>query len=792
MVIPDPKIPEYFEQRGSLIRERAEAVLRELVGRSDAHLREDQWRAVEALVLAHRRALVVQRTGWGKSAVYFVATVLLREGWGDWRPGMPPPVSGLRSRSGVVGTSVIISPLLALMRDQVAAAERAGIRAVTMNSANVTQWEEIETRVRDGEVDVLLVSPERLNNPVFRDEILPHLAAGAALVVIDEAHCISDWGHDFRPDYRRIRTLLADLPPHTPVLATTATANARVSADVAEQLGASPTATAADGSASSSEVLVLRGSLERSSLHLGVKALPDAATRLAWLAAYLRHAPGSGIVYCLTVSAALEVAEYLIGAGVEAAAYTGRTDAAERESLEEDLKANRIRALVATSALGMGFDKPDLAFVVHIGAPSSPVSYYQQVGRAGRGVERAEVILLPGAEERAIWEWFGSQGFPPEAEVREVLDGLEGQRATGAGPMSTAALETVTSLRRARLESMLKVLDVDGAVRRVRGGWESTGEPWSYDTERYARVDAARRSEQEAMVSYERLGEVPDSSGAPASCRMAFLRSCLDDPHLRQGWRCGACDLCGGLVLPKVPGEEQIDVARHALSRAGVELRPRRQWPTGMNRLGLGRYKGRIGAGEQAEIGMAVGRLDGLGAAGVLRELVASGHDGEVPVSLRPLVLEVVDRLGETIRSGRRSDTGSQAGSEPGSGAAEDTGVPEQRIAVVIVDSRSRPRLVRQLGHAVTNRLGARPLGIVGLTGLEPPRHDVGSAFRLAEVARSLTLQKWQAQALESLHGATVVLVDDWSDSGWTLTVAASLLRRAGAAAVHPFVLAQR
>ena len=778
MVIPDPKIPEYFEQRGSLIRERAEAVLRELVGRSDAHLHEDQWRAVEALVLAHRRALVVQRTGWGKSAVYFVATVLLREGWGDWRPGMPPPVSGSRSRSGVVGTSVIISPLLALMRDQVAAAERAGIRAVTMNSANVTQWEEIETRVRDGEVDVLLVSPERLNNPVFRDEILPHLAAGAALVVIDEAHCISDWGHDFRPDYRRIRTLLADLPPHTPVLATTATANARVSADVAEQLGASPTATAADGSASSSEVLVLRGSLERSSLHLGVKALPDAATRLAWLAAYLRHAPGSGIVYCLTVSAALEVAEYLRTAGVEVAAYTGQTDAAERERLEEDLKANRVRALVATSALGMGFDKPDLAFVVHLGAPSSPVSYYQQVGRAGRGVERAEVVLLPGQEDRAIWEWFGSQGFPPEEQVRVVLDALEERRAAGGGAISTAVLETATSLRRSRLESMLKVLDVDGAVRRVRGGWESTGRPWRYDAQRYARVDAARRAEQEAMVAYERLGTDTGPGRTTVSCRMAFLRSVLDDPLLEQGWRCGACDLCGGLDLPDAPDQEQLGAARAALGRVGVELRARRQWPTGMDRLGLGRFKGRIGADRQAATGLAVGRLDGLGTSVALRELVACASDGEVPVALRPQVLQTVDRLAEIIRDEQEA-TGSD-------------GPPGREPAVVVVDSRTRPRMVRRLGHAVAARLGARALGVVGLAGEEPPQHDVGSAFRLAQVARSLTLQGWSAQALDELRERTVVLVDDWSDSGWTLTTAAFLLREAGAAAVHPFVLAQR
>ena len=467
------------------------------------------------------------------------------------------------------------------------------------------------------------------------------------------------------------------------------------------------------------------------------------------------------------------------------AAYTSRTEAAEREGLEEDLKANRVKALVATSALGMGFDKPDLAFVVHVGAPNSPVACYQQVGRAGRGVERAEVVLLPGAEDRAIWDWFGSQGFPPEDEVRAVLDALAAARADGEGVLSTSVLETATHLRRGRLESMLKVLDVDGAVRRVRGGWRATGRPWVYDAERYARVETARADEQGLMLAYEHLS-------AP-QCRMAFLRGVLDDPDLEPAWRCGSCDLCGGLDLSPTASREEVAAARRSLDRVGVVIEPRRQWPAGMGRLGLGDLRGRIAQAERPGPGMAVGRLDGLGVSGPLRELVGAQGDGEVPFALRDAVVEVAGRLGADIAGGPEpggaGGGGAGAGAPAGAGSGADAGAGG--LAVVIIESRRQPRLVRQLGRAVARTLSAAPLGIVGARG-EPGRHDVGSAFRLAEIARSLTLESWSPDALARLRGARVVLVDDWTDSGWTLAVAGRLLLRAGAADVRPFVLAQR
>jgi ATP-dependent DNA helicase RecQ len=706
----------HADMSSASLRADAEAVLCKLVGSGDAALRDDQWTAIEALVVGHRRALVVQRTGWGKSAVYFVATAVLR-------------ASG-------AGPTVIVSPLLALMRNQIAAAQRAGIRAVTINSTNPEQWAETFEAIGRGDVDVLLVSPERLNNPDFRDLALPQLAASAGLVVVDEAHCISDWGHDFRPDYRRIRTLLADLPPAVPVLATTATANFRVVTDVAEQLSLA-------GDATLTDVLVVRGSLDRESLHLGVLRLPSHAARLAWLAANLPRLEGSGIIYCLTVATAGDVAEHLRSHGLNVAAYSGQTDQAERLAAEDDLLANRVKALVATSALGMGFDKPDLGFVIHLGAPPSPIAYYQQVGRAGRGVDDAVVILLPGSEDADIWAYFGSLSFPPERDVRDAIAALD---AAGS-PLSTGALETRVTMPRGRLEAMLKVLDVDGAVRRVRGGWTSTGQPWSYDAERYARVAETRQVEQRAMLEYEDT----------AQCRLEFLRQALDDPGAEP---CGRCDNCGTLQLDAAVDPATLDQARERLARPGVTIEPRKMWPIGMPALGVDR-SGRIPAGEQAEPGRAVARLTDLGWGNRLRELFGPGVvDGEVPVALRRALVEVLDTWAF------------------GAGGGPD--------AIVGIDSASRPLLVRHLSSGLARYTGWPEVArFVVTNGAPPATAGVNSAHRLAAVSARVRLDDATGVA-----GRRVLLLDDRTDTGWTLAVAASQLRRAGAEAVFPLVLA--
>ncbi|BBY64581.1 RecQ family ATP-dependent DNA helicase [Mycolicibacterium helvum] len=682
-----------------------------------AVLRDDQWTAIEALVVHRRQALVVQRTGWGKSAVYFIAAKLLRE----------------RGH----GATVIVSPLLALMRNQVAAAQRAGVRAATINSGNVTEWDEIHQRVNSGDLDVLLVSPERLNNPEFRDTVLPALAADAGLVVVDEAHCVSDWGHDFRPDYRRIRTLIAELGSDIPVLATTATANDRVVNDVAAQLGVGRADNVSGGGR---DTLVLRGGLDRESLRLSVVQAGGGAQRTAWLAENLDSLPGSGIVYTLTVAQANDVAALLRERGYEVAAYTGSTETAEREQLEADLLGNRVKALIATSALGMGFDKPDLGFVVHLGAPSSPIAYYQQVGRAGRSTDNAEVVLLPGREDQDVWRYFASVAFPSEAMVRNVIRELDPDR-----PQSTPALEPLVDLGRTRLEMVLKVLDVDGAVRRVKGGWLATGEPWHYDEARYRQLDEARRREQQAMLDYQSTGE----------CRMTFLRRQLDDPDLIDGERCGRCDNCAGAHFGAAVDEDAAVLVQERLMRPGVEITPRKQWPSGLGKLGV-TLSGRIGDGP--EPGRAIGRLTDLGWGPRLRRLIDE-PDGEVPPDVVQAAVKVLAAWDWATRP----------------------------AAVLALDSDRHPALIASLARELARLGRLTDLGVLRYAAGHRPVGAANSAYRVAALDGA-----WLPPdpAAIAAAGGPVLLVDDLTDTGWTLTMAARVVKEAGAPAVLPLVLA--
>ena len=674
-------------------------MLRALVGRDDAVLRDDQWAAISALVEDRRRALVVQRTGWGKSAVYFVATLLLRERG--------------------AGPTVIVSPLLALMRNQIAAAERLGIRARTINSTNRDEWEQVRELLAEDAVDLLLISPERLNNPRFREDMLPLFAARVGLVVVDEAHCISDWGHDFRPDYRRLRDMLARLPEGVPVLGTTATANDRVVADVVEQLG--------DGGGA---VKTYRGELGRSSLRFEVVELPGQADRLAWLATWLERLPGSGIVYTLTKRDADAVAEWLTTRGIAAEAYSGEVESERRVAVEDRLLRNELKVVVATSALGMGYDKPDLGFVVHYQAPGSVIAYYQQVGRAGRAIERAEVVLLRGAEDRRIQDFFIEQAFPRKETVERVLEHLAHAGEQGA---TTQELTAQVNLGKGRIEAMLKVLDVEGAVGRDGNRWTSRPDAgWGYDTERYARITALRRREQAAMAAF----------GTDGRCLMRALQEELDDPDPADCGRCAACTQ----PLYDAPLDPALVRAAALLLRSRpllLEVKKMAPAEDGAMR--------KLPEDVRAEEGRALARLGDGGWDPLVQAGRREGRFGD----------ELVQAAAELVRA---------------------WGPPVEWVAAV--PSRRSGELVPDLARRLAAALGVPFAPVLERTGDGPPQRE------MANSAQQVANVRGQFAVAGDVPAGPCLLVDDLRFSGWTLAMVAGQLRRRGAGPVHPLALA--
>jgi ATP-dependent DNA helicase RecQ len=650
----------------------------------------------------------VQATGWGKSAVYWAATAIRRaEGH---------------------GTTLVVSPLLSLMRDQVAAAQRAGLEAATLNSSNVGEWTAIEERLMAGTLDVILVSPERLANPRFGRRVMDALAGRLGLLVVDEAHAISDWGHDFRPDYRRVADLLQRLQPTTPVLATTATANSRVTDDVAAQLGAT--------------TLVLRGRLARDSLHLAVIDQLTPIERYAWVVEHLPRLPGSGIVYALTVADADRLAtavQGVHGSAVPVAAYTGGLEPEARERLEDALRANELKALVATSALGMGYDKPDLGFVVHVGSPPSPVSYYQQVGRAGRGIDQAQVILLPSTADEGVWDYFATATIPDQRQMDRLLDAWQDDETT-----TVPSLEAVSGLRRGKVELMLKQLAVDGVVDRVEDGWRRTGSPWQYDVEHYEGIIATRRREADIMRAYSR-GE---------RCLMQLLQESLDDPTAEP---CGRCTVCRGDLLAGLdarPTRETMAAVTQLLRGESHVLEPRKMWPGG----DFG-SRGRIPSELMADEGRVLIHAD----APEWREFLGSELRAETHASAD--VLEGCVALMTRWR----------------------TAWVERPEVVVTLPASGAGQLVADVaGHlAAVGRLDQSSID-------SPPDTQPDGLASAPEAAWWRDRISVPDDQGRSISGRVVLLVVDASSSMWPVTLAAAALREAGARRVLPLVVHRR
>ena len=671
---------------------QALAALRSLTGRPDDEFRDGQLDAIQAVAFRRERVLVVQRTGWGKSAVYFVATKMLRDAGS--------------------GPTIIVSPLLALMRNQIAAGRAAGLNIVTINSTNNDDWFQITEDLADDKIDALLVAPERFANQEFLDDVLPNLAPRAGLFVVDEVHCISDWGHDFRPDYRRIGRLLELLPKNVPVLGTTATANDRVVNDVTAQLGES--------------ITTIRGPLDRESLRLDAISMPSRAHRLAWLSEIIPTLEGTGIVYCLTVNDAHRLAEWLRNEGIAAESYAADLSTDTKTRLEDRLLRNDLKVLCATSALGMGYDKPDLGFVIHYQSPGSPISYYQQVGRAGRAIPNAVGILLSGSEDSDIQEWFMQTAFPSRPEAETLIELLE-KRADWT---SLPAIEERVNLRRGRLQQMLKVLEVEGVVERNGMKYRRTLKKWTYPEERLAKINAARRIEQDAMLKYI----------SSDICLMQILRGLLDDPESQS---CGRCTRCVERPYSVDADRGTVGRARDFLRGRPLTFEPRKQYSGGS----------KIPENRRVEQGRALGVWNDGGWGSETRDGKEAGEFSDA----------LVAALVETVKAARLSPK-----------PAWVTDIPSLRA----------PTLVLSLAQRL-----AVGLGIPYVASLAKVREAVPQSTR-ANSAQQHSNIATSFEVAGEVPSGPVILIDDLVDSRWTMTVVGEALLEAGSGAVHPVVLA--
>ncbi len=691
-------------------QDEAQALLRIAMKNAQADFRDGQWEAIDHIVNQRGKVLCIQRTGWGKSMVYFVAAKLMR--------------------AQGHGVTLIISPLLALMRNQVEAANRLQLHALTINSTNVDDWPAIRQELLADRADLLLISPERLANDEFVTQVLQPIAARIGMMVVDEAHCISDWGHDFRPDYRRIGQVLGRLPNNIAVLATTATANRRVEGDVGAQLGGN--------------VKVQRGPLMRNTLALQVMQMSSTADRLAWLAERIPALAGSGIVYTLTTRDTERVSTWLKQNGIDAHAYHSDIDTVERERLENALLANKVKCLVATSALGMGYDKPDLTFVIHYQTPGNVVAYYQQVGRAGRAIPLAYGVLLSGEEEVSINKFFREAAFPPEQQVKRILSALD----EAEDGMRVRDLERAVNLRSSQIEKVLKLLVVEprSPVVRIDGKWFRTPNPFAMDRERIAHLTQQRELEWEQMQAYL----------ANRCCSMYFLATALDD---NTSGLCGRCSFClQRTVLPLDTEQSTLIAARRFVRHSEMPLQLKKQWEL----TALEQYAQHFG-------------WRGL----------------NIPHSLRGQDGRVLSRWGEPV-------WGSLVAEGKAAGRFDDKLVeatadlvmhrwPDAAKArwVACIPSLRHPELVPDFAQRLAEALGL-PFreAVKKVRETDPQKQMENRFFQCTNLDGAFVVDT------ELCYCDPVLLVDDAVDSAWTLTLVSVLLREAGVNAVVPFALA--
>lgn len=698
------------------MKDQALALLREMTGNPAAEFHDGQFQAISQLVEYQSKLLVVQKTGWGKSAVYFIATKLLR----------------MQGK----GPTIIISPLIALMRNQIERAGQLGLKVVSINSSqSQDQNQAAKQQIINQNVDAVIISPEQLANDEMIEDVLSHIISNIGLFVVDEAHCISDWGHDFRPDYRRIVRVLQHMPTNMPILATTATANHRVITDINQQLGR--------------YLQTIRGDLKRNSLYLQNIPISSRAERMAWLAEKISQLEGSGIVYVKTVRDCDLLADWLNHNGIQSAGYHGGTKGEnedykdqERIRLEQALLSNNIKVLVATSALGMGFDKPDLSFVIHFQLPGSIVEYYQQVGRAGRGIDHAYGILMNGAETQEIQSYFIQNAFPKEDEIEQLLNAIEAHDG-----LKISEIEVKTNLKNSRIKAVLKFLSVESPSPIYKDGqkrYYRNDQEYRLPYERIERISKIKDQEWKQLIDYHQY----------KSCLMKELTSALDDPLAED---CGNCMNCA--PNRKISTDVKRDLvltAAEFVKMRYVKIKPKKQFGASnlMAKEAFPSYQFSYkDKNLQASDGLALSRWKD----GAWGDVVAEGKkQGRFSDELLAPMVKMINSMQ----------------------------FDQQPQWLTYVPSLRNPQLVKDFACRLAAELGIPCKDAIVMTSARPPQKTMQNSFK-----QSQNLDGAFEIDTTQVSGTPVLLLDDAVDSGWTFTVTAALLRRAGVQAVYPIAL---
>lgn len=687
------------------MKQYAEKLLKTMIGQS-AKFHAGQWEAIES-ALKGNRTLVVQKTGWGKSIFYFIASKLLNEKRG--------------------GVTILVSPLLSLMRNQIESAKKIGIRAVTINSENAEEWDNIELMLKNGDCDIILISPERLANKEFMDKIIPSIKGGPNMIVVDEAHCISDWGHDFRPNYSRIVNVIKTLPPNVPVIATTATANNRVIEDIKNQIGKNLT--------------LIKGTLMRESLNIQIIKLSTQVQRMAWLVENINKINGSGIIYCSTTRDCNKISEWLNSNGINALPYHSNLSSDDeikktlREERERLLIENKVKVLVSTIALGMGFDKGDISFVIHFQMPGNIIRYYQEIGRAGRKLDNAYAVLLVGEEDRQISEYFIESAFPKRQQLENVLQIIE-QSDEG---VNLSDIKKLINMTHGGINKCLQLLDLHGIITKVNKKYIRTLNQYNYNDFRVEEILETRYRELNFMERYITTNQ----------CYMRFIANELDD---NTNDKCGKCCNCiSGKYFPDKVLEKNVKAAEIFVKNRIIKLKINKQWPSGVIAL-TGK---RIPIQELNEEGRVLSCYGDSGWGKIVEE------DKYKREYFRDELVEAtINIVNNKWKELSKID------------------------CVVAVPSLRKPKLVKSFAERVADRLKVPFLDIIKKpVETEEQKYMENSNMQAKNAYNAFKVE-------DQVNYENVLLIDDMVDSGWTLTACGALIKRNGAIRVYPYALA--